>query len=176
MNQGRIGQYAWAEFSNERPTLLVSAVARQLSRHLVGLHGVNVSWDSALLVKADPGFPSGWSFVGEHAVSPPITTSMADHWPYSSCGFDEWYFFREIPANCRLSAFCNWLGASLAESAEMNFAGGIDLYEQLHATRPELVIGQGYRIYVITANPEVLTDFVGLASEAAQQGDEADKA
>jgi hypothetical protein len=90
---------------------------------------------------------------------------MADHWPYSSCGFDEWYFFREPPQDPALGAFCNWVNVSVAQWVELNFPGGFDLLEQLHASRPEVVIGQGHCIYVITRNPEVVADFQELARE-----------
>ncbi len=167
MQQGKIGQYGWVEFSEETPELLLPDVVRGLSADLLGLHGVNVSWDSGLLLASDPECPAGWSFVGRHTVSPPITLDMAQRWPYSSCGFDEWYFFREPPARCDLAPFCNWLGVSVGGWADLKFPAGLDLNAQLHEAKPDVVIGQGYCIYVIARQPKILTHFAGLANEGA---------
>jgi hypothetical protein len=167
MGRGKIGQYEWVEFSSETPELVLPDVVRALSADLLGLRGVNVSWDSGLLVASDPGCPPDWSFVGKHAVSPPITLDLAERWPYSSCGFDEWYFFREPPARCDLAPLCNWLGVSVGSWADLNFPAGFDLNAQLHEAKPDVVIGQGYCIYVIARQPEILAHFVGLAKEGA---------
>jgi hypothetical protein len=166
MKTGAIGPYRWGEFSNETPELVVPDVIRGLARHLIGLRAVNVSWDSGLLVHSDPGLPADWTFEGPYAVSPPVTQDLIQQWPYSPEGFDEWYFFRDVPSLFNVNAFCNYVGTSLEVAAQVPFLGGISLPEQLERWRPSVVVGQGYNIFVIATAPEVIDTLSGLAQEA----------
>jgi hypothetical protein len=86
----------------------------------------------------------------------------------NSCSaFDEWYFFRDVPAEFHLEAFCNWgVGAvsdwpSLVECQPNN----IDLLAQLQHHKPELVIGEGNFVFVIAKDPRAIQDFMALARE-----------
>jgi hypothetical protein len=166
MKTGTLGPYRWAEFSNETPELLIPDVVRGIGVHLLGLRGVNVSWDSGLLHPSDPGLPAGWHYQGAYAISPPITQALLESWPHSGCGFDEWYFFRDVPALFNLNAFCNYLGMSLERAAEVPFPGGISLSDQLDRCQPDVVVGQGYNIFVISAQGEIIESFAELAREA----------
>jgi hypothetical protein len=125
MKSASLGRYAWGEFSRETPKLTVSDVIRGIARHVIGLRALNASWDSGLLHPSDTRRPPDWTYAGSHAVSPPITQAMAENWPYSGGGFDEWYFFREVPSVFNLNAFCNYVGVSLAEAGDVPFLGGI---------------------------------------------------
>jgi hypothetical protein len=80
-------------------------------------------------------------------------------------GFDEWYFFRSVPALFNLGAFCNYPEASLAVAPELAFPGGIFLQEQLDRWSPEVVVGQGYSIFVISAAEDAIDIFAELSRE-----------
>ena len=49
MKTGIIGQYHWAEFTEEDAELSVGEIVRGVAEYLVGLRAVNVSWDSGRL-------------------------------------------------------------------------------------------------------------------------------
>jgi hypothetical protein len=166
MKSGSIGRYHWGEFSNEEPGLTVPDVVRGIAGHLIGLRGVNASWDSGLLRPTDPALPPGWTYEGEHAVSPSITPGLATAWPGSDEGFDEWYFFGEVPALFNLNAFCNFMGLSLANASGVTFPGGITVREQLERWAPAVVVGQGHNIFVLGTDEKVVRTFSSLAREA----------
>jgi hypothetical protein len=60
---------------------------------------------------------TSWQVNGAHAVSPTIDSALTDSWPRSSCGYDEWYFFHEVPDHLELHALCNW-GGSVGDAGE----------------------------------------------------------
>ena len=149
---GVLGAYRWWEISGD--DISVGNMLRAIAAHLVGLVGVNVSWDSRLLEVTPALAAGGWRTVDGFAVSPVIDRIAAEHWPTSDCQdgrFDEWYFFREVPATLDLRAFCNWCGMSLENARDLAFPAGVDLDDQLRRYAPELVIGEGTRgVFVIT--------------------------
>jgi hypothetical protein len=160
---GTIGTYLWAEFWNEEPELSLSAVVRGLSRFLIGTNAVNVSWDSGRLVPSEQQFASGWSTVDGYTVTPPIDERLIHEWPRSSCSFDEWYFFWSVPKELNVLAFCNWLSSSLADWESLTFK--FDLSEQLRRLQPIIVLGEGYSIFVIARDHNVIEEFGRLAHE-----------
>jgi hypothetical protein len=162
---GTSGSYHWAEFWNEEPPLDLPQVIRALRGRLMGLRGLNTSWDSGLLHPSDPGLPSGWTYEGDHAVSPPVTDVLAEQWPASGEGSDEWYFFREVPRVFNLNAFCNY-AISLAEAEIVPFPGGISFWEQVERWRPEFVVGSGYSLFLISRHEGAVKEFSALAREA----------
>src|SRR5258708_32078604 len=148
---GVLGGPRWWEMTHAEALLV--ALIRALAAQLVGLVGVNVSWDSGLLELTPALAAAGWTTVGRFAVSPVVDVSTAENWPMSDCQcgrFDEWYFFRQVPATLELRAFCNYEGVSLQDARALAFPGGVDLEDQLRKYEPELVIGDGEHVFVIT--------------------------
>lgn len=158
--RGTIAGFAWAE---DRATDLVAAdVVAALSDGLVGLRAFCTSWDSAMLDPIASGMPA-WEVRSGLAVSPVLGADQLGAWPRSTGGWDEWYFFRTLPAEGTLHAFCNWGGLSLANSAELNeLPSGFDLADQLTRCSPELVVGDGQRVFVIARDREVVSAFERL--------------
>ena len=163
---GIIGSYHWAQASTD--ILRIGEVVWALRSYLAGLIGLNTSWDSGRLQELAP-VPQGWRIERGHVVSPPVTNALASSWPFSTCQdgrYDEWYFFRVLPVDLELQAFCNWQGTSLAECARLAYPGGFDLAAQLEEAKPEVVIGDGSYVYVIARQPAVLRELELLAREA----------
>jgi len=147
MTESTIDEYFWAE-SNEEPDLSIHRAVRGLSDFIVGMTGINVSWDSGKLHPSEKQAALGWSVVSGYAVTPIIDENLTRHWPESRHGFDEWYFFRSLPSsNLEIEGFCNWMRVSLKEWEQVSFKW--DLREQLRRYQPEIVLGEGYRIFVI---------------------------
>src|SRR6266446_3591528 len=116
METGIIDQYHWAQFAEEESELSVGDIVRGLSEYLLGLRGVNVSWDSGRLEPSEDQIASGWQFHCGYAITPPIDTKLINSWPENTCSvFDEWYFFRDMPTQIRLDAYCNWYMKSISE-------------------------------------------------------------
>jgi hypothetical protein len=148
---GVFGDFHWVEIDPD--DVDVPAVMRLLAAEAVGLTAVNVSWDSGHMVPTPEQQRTGWRTVGEFAVSPVIDEALLSNWPASTCQsgrFDEWYFFREIDVPLSLQPFCNWLGLSLENAVDLAFSGGFDLQAQLNRYRPELVVGDGEAVFVIS--------------------------
>ena len=111
-------------------------------------------------------FPEGWSEVAGHALSPSITSALAEAWPRSEHGFDEWYFFSVPLTDVSVEPFCNWYTFSLDQLEILRRTeNGFDLAAQLVRVRPELVIGEGHSIYVLGRDRAAIEAFCGLASE-----------
>jgi hypothetical protein len=163
MTQAKIGDYFLAEFSRETPELFVPDVVRGLSEFLVAMLGVNVSWDSGRLQLSDDQKASGWREISGYAVTPAVDQELTNNFPRSGCGFDEWYFFRSLPSELKLEAFCNWLGVSINEWESVSFKW--DLQKQLQQFQPDIVIGEGYNIFVLAKDPRVIEKFRSLAHE-----------
>ena len=147
---GRLGDFCWIEMPTDSSD--IPGVIRRLSTHVIGLIAVNVSWDSGRLVPTPEQEQIGWRRVGELAVSPVIDETLASNWPTSFCQggqYDEWYFFRDLPVPIKLDAFCNW-AVSLASAADLAFPGGCDLHAQLDRYHPEIVVGDGASVFVIS--------------------------
>jgi hypothetical protein len=152
---GRVGLHHWAEASGEHAD--VQAVVHSLRDRLRGLRAVNVSWDSGKMHELN-GTPPGWTLHGQHAVSPVLDDAELESWPQSQCKdgmYDEWYFFRVLPAELALQPLCNWYGIGLQRAAELAFPGGFDLAAQLEAAMPEIVIGEGTNLFVIALDESV---------------------
>jgi hypothetical protein len=154
---GSLGGYRWWEMSG--PDTSVGDLIRSIADQLIGSIAVNVSWDSGLLTVTPALAAAGWRTVGRLAVSPVIDLPAAQNWPTSDCQggrFDEWYFFRQVPATLDLRAFCNFGGVSLENARDLAFPDGVDLEEQLRKYGPEAVIGDGPDcLFVITRREDI---------------------
>jgi len=163
--EGRIGRYYWGECVPPDNVALPDAV-RRLKHHLNGLRAVNVSWDSGLLVPSDAEVSNGWSLEQGRAVSPVIDDAVTETWPSCDGGFEEWYFFSRVPRDLGLSAYCNWVGTSIAEWASLvDVPTGLDLRRQLETARPEVVLGEGRRLFAISRNRALIADFFTVCGE-----------
>jgi hypothetical protein len=121
---------------------------------------VCTSWDSGKLQPVLLGLTS-WQVNGEHAVSPIIDPALTDSWPRSSCGYDEWYFFLEVPEHLEIHALCNW-GASVGDAGELrDVPTAFDLLAQLDRYQPHAILGDGHRVFLITKDRTLLDAFVG---------------
>jgi len=104
---------------------------------------------------------TSWHLDGEHAVSPAIDPAVAAGWPASSCGFDEWYFLRDVPKGVRLQALCSW-GASIGEASQLrDVPSGFDILAQLERYQPYAVLGDGHRTFLVTKDRALVDAFVG---------------
>jgi len=163
---GVLGDFQWVELPTDSSD--IPAIMRRLSAQVIGLTAVNVSWDSGRMVPTREQAQSGWRRIGGLAVSPVIDEALASNWPTSSCQsgqYDEWYFFWELPASMTLDPFCNFGGMSLAHAADLAFPGGFDLQAQLDRYRPEVVVGDGSSVFVISRHRAV-ADLVRARDEA----------
>jgi hypothetical protein len=154
---GVFGDFRWVEIPTERSD--IPAVVQVLADEIIGLTAVNVSWDSGRMLPSPEQEQMGWRRVGEFAISPVIDRALASLWPSSSCNagrFDEWYFFRDVEERLTLEAFCNYGGLSLADAAVLAYPGGLDLQGQLERYRPEIVVGDGKHLFVISPRPAVI--------------------
>ncbi len=157
---GTIAEFSWAE--DWTADLVAADVIASLSDHLVGLRGVCTSWDSGMLDVVASRMP-GWEMRSNHAVSPVLGAELLRAWPRSSCGWDEWYFCAMPTVDEKLHAFCNWGGVSLASATELReLSAGFDLAAQLARHKPEVVVGDGRRVFVIAKRPEVVAQFQHL--------------
>lgn len=165
MIEATIDEYFCTEFSNESPELSVPEIVRGLSEFIVGMTGVNVSWDSGRLQPSEDQTALGWRVVNGYALTPVIDEELAGNWPCSACsGYDEWYFFRSVPSNIEIEAFCNWQTVSLKEWELVSFK--CDLREQLRRYQPDIVLGDGWRVFVIARDRRVVDKFKSLAHES----------
>jgi hypothetical protein len=166
MTRSRVlGDFQWVELPPD--SWDIPAVMRRLSAQVLGLTAVNVSWDSGRMVPTREQEQHGWRRVGELAVSPVIDAALASNWPTSCCQggrYDEWYFFRELSGPMKLEAFCNWC-RSLANAADLAFPGGVDLHAQLDRYRPDIVIGDGAAVFVISPH-RMIVDLLRADGEA----------
>jgi len=154
---GRLGEWFWAE--DRTVELHCSDIVRALPSHFVGLRGVCTSWDSGVLDPTAAGMPD-WQVKGMHAVSPPIDSVAAESWPKSLCGFDEWYFFEDLPAFEVLHALCSWHGVSVGEAAALqDVPTGFDLQEQLDRHQPRIVLGDGQGLFLLTRDEALVAEF-----------------
>jgi hypothetical protein len=102
---------------------------------------------------------TGWEVKGGHALSPPIDPALAQSWPESSCGFDEWYFFDAVPQYEALYPIGSW-GVTLGEASDLrDLPSGFDLQEQLDRYIPRAVLGDGRRLFVITRDETLIAEF-----------------
>ena len=162
---GVLDNYQWVEIPDEYSD--IPTVIRHLAGEIVGLIGVNVSWDSGRMVPTSEQETAGWRRVGDLAVSPTIDAALAVDWPASSCldgRFDEWYFFRDVPESLELEAFCNYGGMSIEDAPELAYPGGLDLKAQLECYQPELVVGHGKHLFVISRRSEIIERVRGLSA------------
>jgi hypothetical protein len=163
---GRLADYHWVEIA--RDDYDIPFVMQHLASAVSGLTAVNVSWDSGRMIPTSEQEDGGWRRIGDLAVSPIVTATMASDWPVSSCNggqFDEWYFFRTVEGAPKLDAFCNWGGMSLERAADLAFPSGFDLRAQLERYRPEIVIGEGTQyLFLMSLDPEVIKS-VGALDE-----------
>jgi hypothetical protein len=122
------------------------------------LRAVCTSWDSGEFDPIAAGL-SGWQVRAKHAVSPVVEGSLVEVWPRSSCGYDEWYFFDQVPEFVQLDPICNW-GMSLADARELReVPSGFDLLDQLDKYVPRAVLGEARRVFAISQDQGLLTDF-----------------
>jgi len=155
--RGIIGACHWAE--NWGLDLTAGQVVAELRSHLAGLRAICTSWDSGILDTGAFSLP-GWEMRAGHAVSPVLDAALLESWPASPCGWDEWYFLRAVPPEPRIAAFCNYGGLSVGEAAELKgLPSGPDLQEQLVRYLPEVVIGDGQRVFVIAQEERIVSEF-----------------
>src|SRR5215468_5859952 len=117
---------------------------------------------------SDQQIASGWRVQNGYAITPAINSSLNESWPMNSCGaFDEWYFFRNVPAEIHLEAFCNWGVRAVSDWPDLVACqpNNFNLLAQLRKHEPELVIGEGRFIFVIAKDPKVIQVFRVLARE-----------
>lgn len=148
---GVLGDFYWVEIPTHDSD--IPAVVRCLAAEVVGLTAVNVSWDSGHMVPTSHEEQIGWRRLGDLVVSPVIDDMLACNWPASGCNgsrFDEWYFFRDIQTPQNLEPFCNYSGMSVEDAADLAFPGGFDLQAQLDRYHPEIVIGEGKALFVLS--------------------------
>ena len=161
MDTGSIGDYCWGQVESgwarkalrkipvrlgEEPELSIAEVVRALSNYVIGLRAVNVSWDSGKMEPSDEQIASGWRVQNGYAITPAIDSSLIESWPMNSCSaFDEWYFFRNVPAEIDLEAFFNWGVRAVSDWPDLVACqpNSINLLAQLRQHEPELVIGEG---------------------------------
>jgi hypothetical protein len=163
---GTIGEYHWIEWVPTRDVILTDLV-QGMAPQLSGLRGVNVSWDSGLLLASDVETKSGWRMEQGRAISPPIDEAVAAAWPYSDCGWDEWYFFSQLPDDLQLSAYCNWGGLSLADWQDIvEVPTAVNLHRQLARAHPILVLGEGTKLFAITTRLDLIEQFRRIVGTA----------
>jgi hypothetical protein len=163
--RGQIGTYYWGQYEREKPELNASRVIGALCQHLIGCFGVNVSFNSGKLGDRVP-VPDGWTRMSGFAVSPRITDRLARSWIQSEDPFDEWYFFREVPANICIQSYCNWHSFRLDQWQILSGTeNGFDLSMQLEKLQPDVVIGEGRGVYVISRDVQIVDTFLELAHE-----------
>jgi hypothetical protein len=154
---GEIAGYYWAE--DWRAALTLSQMVSELRAHIIGLQAICSTWDTGL-EPTDAELP-GWSRLDGQPVSPVVDATLANAWPQSACGWDEWYWFRHLPASAGLKSFCDWTDTSLAEANELTqFASPLDLAAQLTRCAPEVVIGDGSRLFILSRAEDVVRAFV----------------
>jgi hypothetical protein len=106
---------------------------------------------------------AGWEMQATYAVSPVLDVALLESWPESHSGWDEWYFFRNIPGGLALPAVCNYGGTSLADASMLKgLPEGPDLPAQLDCHMPEAVVGDGQRIFFIARERALVDKFVAL--------------
>ena len=162
MKRGCIDEYHWIECAKPNHIVLPDVV-RHLAHYVIGCRALNVSWDSGLLLPSDSE-AKGWTFAQGHAISSVIDEPALRSWPYSG-GFDEWYFFSQLPADVALSPYCNWGDASLSNWPSIaNTPTGVDLRRQLRQSLPIVVLGEGHTLFAISSDTAVVDEFVKLAT------------
>jgi hypothetical protein len=109
----------------------------------------------------------GWALMQGRAISPIIDDLVIEGWPWSDGGFEEWYFFSQLPEDLDLSAYCNWVGVSIADWAAMvDLRTGLDLKKQLEAARPYAVLGVGEWLFAISEHRVLMDEFAKLCAES----------
>ena len=154
---GRVGKHHWAEIPGDQAE--IRAVVHSMRLRLRGLRAVNVSWDSGKMHELSAA-PPGWTVEQGHVVSPPLEEAILGAWPQSQCNsgrYDEWYFFRMLPAELALQPLCNWYGIGLERAGELAFPGGFDLAAQLQRAMPDIVIGDGTDLFVLALDESALS-------------------
>ena len=166
--EGQIGAFYWGECVPSDHFALPDAV-RSLKHRLKGLRAVNVSFDSGLLVPSDAEVSNGgWLLEQGRAISPVIDDVVIETWPWGDCGFEEWYFFSRLPEDLGLSAYCNWTGISIADWASLTeVPTGLNLRRQLETAQPDVVLGEGQRLFAISPNRALIDDFLTACREQA---------
>jgi len=163
MKRGHIDEFHWIEC--DKPShLVLCEIVRGLAPFLMDCRALNVSWDSGVLLPSDAE-SEGWTFEQGHAISPATDHALLNSWPYSG-GFDEWYFFTQLPADLSLIPYCNW-GGGTSISDWPSIAGaptGVDLGRQLRQSRPHAVVGEGYKLFAISVDIELVNEFGRLVT------------
>jgi hypothetical protein len=100
------------------------------------------------------------------AISPPVDDGVVESWPWSDEGYEEWYFFADVPDELELAPFCNWQSMTLANwDALVGVPDAVNLGRQLESTRPRVVLGMGQKLYVISENASLIDGFLQLCDE-----------
>jgi len=138
---GILKKYQWVEDQE----LYLKDMLLEIKELIIGTRAINTSFDSGALGSEsfsllDSDFINGWESINNRAVSPIITESFLDSFLYTD-GYDEWYFFKEVPQSFDATAFCNYAGVTLDRAEELNFEGGCDLVSALNEFKPIVVAG-----------------------------------
>ena len=115
---------------------------------------------------SDAEVSNGWLLEQGRAISPVIDEVVIETWPWCDCGFEEWYFFSRLPEDLGLSAYCNWTGTSIADWASLvEVPTGLNLRQQLETAQPDVVLGEGQRLFAISRNRALIHDFLTVCGE-----------
>ena len=138
---GILGKYHWVEDDD----LWLKDALKEISNVIANTYAVNTSFDSGVLgskkFKLDEkDIENGWMSINNRAVSPRITEENICSFLYTD-GYDEWYFFNEVPERFSAIAFCNYYGLSIGQADQLNFDGGCDMVVALETYSPIAVAG-----------------------------------
>ncbi len=138
---GVLGNYLWVEDDD----LSLEDVLKEITSIIANTYAVNTSFDSGVLgskkFKLDEkDIENGWKSINNRAVSPRITERNISTFLYTD-GYDEWYFFNEVPEYFDAIAFCNYYGLSVGQADQLNFEGACDMVAALENYAPIAVAG-----------------------------------
>lgn len=155
---GELGNYIWVEDDD----LLLEDVLSEIVKVIANTYAVNTSFDSAVLGSknfkiAGKDIENGWQSINGRAVSPKITEKNINNFLFTD-GYDEWYFFNEVPDNFKAVAFCNYSGLSFDQMSQLKVRGACDFAAALEQYRPIAVAGwnNDFSYYLISKLPEKL--------------------
>lgn len=139
-------------------------VVRQLPQLVMG-HYVAIAWsDSARYNLSPPEIERGWQYVGDLAVSPPVT----DIAQLPAPGFDEWYVFEHLPDRAKLSRF-------RSDITFQPFAEGVEadeFWSQISDLQPEhALFGACPNLLLITRDVDIYERTLALCSTSSLAND-----
>ncbi|MES9860142.1 MAG: hypothetical protein ABW157_19645 [Candidatus Thiodiazotropha sp. LLP2] len=138
---GILNNYHWVE---DREAWLKDLLS-EITQEILGTRAINTSFDSGILGGdnlrlSQEELNKGWYIVNNRAVSPILEENWIDSFPFTD-GYDEWYFFEEMPQIFDAVAFCNYYGVSLEKVGKLSIEGGCDLIFALQKYKPVAIAG-----------------------------------